>query len=612
MPDRDTIPHRLLKQAAVNPSLVAYQAKQEGRWHPTTWLTYAGQVRTAARALISLGFPRGGKVAILGFNRPEWVILDQAAMMAGGAAAGIYTTCSPDEVQYIVHHSEAHVVLVEDAAQLAKVTARRAQLPLLRWIVMMQGTSLPAGLASADILSWAEFNDKAAATSEAALDARLDAIELTDLATLIYTSGTTGPPKGVMLSHSNLAWTAQLLIDAGGGRVAGDCSLSYLPLSHIAEQMSTILMPTTAGSTVYFAESLEKVPDNIKECRPTVFFGVPRIWEKFHAGVSSKLGEVTGGKRRLIAWARKVATEVNAHRDRGEPIPGMLNLRYALADRLVFKRLKAALGLDRARALISGAAPIAPDVLQFFASIDLPIREIYGQSEDSGPTSYNLPGRTRIGSVGPPLPGLEVKLGDDGEILIRGPNVFMGYYKEPEATAETLKDGWLCSGDLGAFDRDGFLTITGRKKEIIITAGGKNIAPKNIEAALKQSPVVGECVVIGDRRKFLSALVTLDEDAARKLVGPDATGGGALATSPQIRSAIQKQVDEVNETLARVEQIKKFTILARPFGVATGELTPTLKIKRKTVAQLYDREIEAMYASEPPGEPVPLGRSDGG
>jgi long-chain acyl-CoA synthetase len=586
----DTIPHRLLRQATTQPSAIAYQAKHEGRWRPTTWQTYASEVRAAARALITLGFPRGGKVAILGFNRPEWVILDQAAMMAGGAAAGIYTTCSPDEVQYIVHHSEAHVVLVEDAGQLAKITARRAQLPLLKHVVLMRGPTTADG-----VLTWDDFLKQAEGTTDGALEARLEEIEPGDLATLIYTSGTTGPPKGVMLSHANLAWTAQLLIDAGGGKQADDATLSYLPLSHIAEQMSTIHMPTTAGSTVYFAESLDKVAENLKEARPTVFFGVPRIWEKFHAVLAGKLGEVTGAKKRLVAWARRVATEVNALRDRGAPLPRLLAAQYALADKLVLHKLKRALGFDRARALISGAAPIAPDVLTFFASLDLPIREIYGQSEDSGPTSYNLPGKTKIGSVGPALPGIEVKLGDDGEILIRGPNVFLGYYKEPEATAETLKDGWLCSGDLGAFDSDGFLTITGRKKEIIITAGGKNIAPKNIEAALKQSPVIGECVVIGDRRKFLSALVTLDEDAARKL-----TTAGELATAPEIRAAIQQQVDEVNQTLARVEQIKKFTVLARPFGIATGELTPTLKIKRKTVAQLYDREIEAMYAD---GEP---------
>jgi long-chain acyl-CoA synthetase len=586
----DTIPHRLLRQAAANPSKIAYQARIDGRWQPTTWQTYAAQVRTAARALIALGFSPGSKVAILGFNRPEWVILDHAAMMAGGAVAGIYTTCSPDEVQYIVHHSEAHVVLVEDASQLAKVTARRAQLPLLRWIVVMRGAE-----ASGDgVLSWDDFNRKAEATPDAELDARLAAIDPAALATLIYTSGTTGPPKGVMLSHANLAWTSQLLIDVGGGVVDGDTSLSYLPLSHIAEQMGTIHMPATAGSTVYFAESIEKLGDNLKDSRPTVFLGVPRVWEKIHAGLAAKLGAATGSRRRLIDWSRRVCTEVHAHLDRGEPVPRLLRLQYALANRLVIQKVKVALGFDRARVLSSGAAPIAPDVLVFFASIDLPIREIYGQSEDSGPTSYNLPGRTRIGSVGPPLPGIEVKIADDGEILVRGPNVFLGYYKEPEATAESLKDGWLCTGDLGAIDKDGFLTITGRKKEIIITAGGKNIAPKNIEAALKQSPVIGDAIVIGDRRKFLSALITLDETAAQKLA-PGATATGQLATATEIRSAIQQQVDEVNQTLARVEQIKKFTILPRAFGITTGELTPTMKLKRKVISQLYQSEIEAMY-----------------
>ena len=586
----DTIPHRLLRHAAEHPSTIAYQAKLHGRWQPTTWRTYAEQVRTAARALIALGLPRGGKVAILGFNRPEWVIFNNAAMMAGGASAGIYTTNSADEVAYIVHHSEAHAVLVEDAAQLAKVTARRAELPLLRWIVMMRGPTA----AGPGILSWDDFLGKAETTPQAELDARIDTLEPSSLATLIYTSGTTGPPKGVMLSHHNLAWTAQMLIDVGGSR-DGDVSLSYLPLSHIAEQMGTIHTPTTAGSTVYFAESIDQVPDNLKECRPTVFFGVPRIWEKFHAGITQKLGEVTGTKRRLLDWARKVATEVNARRDRGEPIPRVLGAQYGLADRLVLRKLKAAIGMDRARLLVSGGAPIAVDVLTFFASIDLPIIEIYGQSEGSGPTARNLIGRTRIGSVGPPLPGMEVRLAEDGEILVRGPNVFAGYYKDPEATAETLKDGWLYSGDLGAFDQDGFLTITGRKKEIIITAGGKNITPKNIEASIKESPVVGEAVVIGDRRKYLSALVTLDEAVARELA-PGIAGADQLAAAPQIRAAVQHRIDEVNQALARVEQIKKFTILPRPFGIATGELTPTLKLKRKVIATLYEREIEAMYA----------------
>jgi long-chain acyl-CoA synthetase len=409
---------------------------------------------------------------------------------------------------------------------------------------------------------------------------------------MIYTSGTTGPPKGVMLSHANLAWTSQTLLDMGGRRV-DDVSLSYLPLSHIAEQMCTIHMPATSGATVYFAEALDKVPDNLKDARPTVFFGVPRIWEKFHAVLAGKLTEATGAKKRLVEWARNVCSQVNAHRFRGEPLPKALELQYRLADRLVISKIKQALGFDRVQELFSGAAPIAPDVLEFFASLDLPIKEIYGQSEDTGPTSCNLPGKTKLGTVGPPIPGIEVKIAEDGEILVRGPHVFVGYYKEPEATAESLKDGWLCSGDLGRFDTQGFLTITGRKKEIIITAGGKNIAPKNIEAMIKQSPIVGEAVVIGDRRKYLTALVTLDEAAARKLVP-----AGDLTKATEIRAAIQTTIDEANQQLARVEQIKKFIVLPKPFGIDTGELTPTMKIKRKVIAQMYAREIEAMYVED--------------
>lgn len=593
MPTRDSIPHRLLAQAAKNPTGIAYQHKVAGQYQPTTWRAYADEVRTAGRALIALGLPRGGKVTILGFNRPEWVIFDHAAMMAGGVPAGIYTTCSTDEVQYIIHHSESLVMLVENAAQLAKVTARRAQLPLLKTIVMMRGAVPPEG--STDVLSWEDFMARASAVPDSKLDERLDAIEQAELATLIYTSGTTGPPKGVMLSHDNLSWTSQALIEVGGGRSHDEIALSYLPLSHIAEQMTTIHMPTTVGATVYFAESLDKMSENLKECRPTIFFGVPRVWEKFHAGIAQKLAGVTGVKKKLVAWSRKVATQVNALRDRGEPLPRWLDVQYRLAQKLVLAKLRAALGFDRARSMITSAAPISPDVLHFFASIDLPLREVYGQSEVTGPTSYSIPGKTKIGSVGPAFPGMQVKIADDGEIVVSGPNVFMGYFKEPEATAEVMRDGWLYSGDLGAFDADGFLAITGRKKEIIITAGGKNIAPKNIEAAIKQLPLVTEAVVIGDRRKYLTALITIDEAAAKEIAPDEKAESTALGQSPQIRAAIQAQIDQVNETLSRVEQVKKFAVLARPFGIDTGELTPTMKIKRKVVAERYAAEIEAMY-----------------
>jgi long-chain acyl-CoA synthetase len=578
-----TIPERVLYQARTRPTKPAYYSKQGGQWRAATWRQYADEIRTAARAMIALGLPRGGKVCILGFNRPEWVIFNHAAMMAGGVAAGIYTTCSPDEVQYIVHHAEASIVLVEDEHQWKKIDARRAQLPMLKHVVLMKGAP---EIKDPLVMSWEAFNGKAAATPETTLDERISKLQQDELATLIYTSGTTGPPKGVMLSHRNLAWTAQTLAETQGAE-EGDCGLSYLPLSHIAEQMCTLHAPATTGATVYFAESIEKVPDNLKEVQPTIFFGVPRIWEKFHAGITAKLALATGDKKYLVAWTRLVCIDVNARRARGEPIPPLLDAQYKLVKKLVLDKLKPALGLGRARRCISGAAPIAKEVLEFFASIDLLVHEVYGQSEDTGPTTLNVPGRTRLGSVGPAIPGVQVKIADDGEILVKGPNVFLGYYKEPEATKETLTpDGWLRSGDLGEIDRKGFLSITGRKKEIIITAGGKNIAPKNIEAAIKTSKLVSEAVVIGDRRKFLSVLITLDDAACQPM------------SREQVQAELQRVIDDVNTTLARVEQVKKFTVLSRQFGIDTGELTPTLKVKRKIVNQNFAKEIEAMYADD--------------
>ena len=579
----------MLEQARRRPAAPAYFEKRAGVWRPTSWREYAAQIRTVARAMMALGLPAGGTVAMLGFNRPEWVLFQHGAMMAGGVGAGIYTTCSADEVAYIVGHAEARLVLVEDLGQWKKLAARRDRLPGLEWVVTMRDCP---PIDDPRVLAWSAFLARADAISEEELDRRLARLEPSALATLIYTSGTTGPPKGVMLSHANLAWTAQALIDVGGAR-DGDSGLSYLPLSHIAEQMVSIHIPATSGATVYFAESIEKVPDNLREVQPTVIFGVPRIWEKFHAGVSSKLAQATGAKRQLVAWTRKVGAQVTALRNRGKEPAGLLALQYRLADRLVLSKLKAALGLSRARFCVTGAAPLARDVIEFFASLDIVLYEVYGQSEDSGPTSFNLPGATRFGTVGRPIPGLEVRIADDGEILVRGKNVFMGYYKEPEATRAALADGWMHSGDLGALDGDGYLTITGRKKDIIITAGGKNIAPRNIEDALKESPLVAEAVVIGDRRKFLTALVTLDPAAVAALPGGDRDQPDHLRAD--VRAAIQARLDAVNETLARVEQVKKFTILPRAFGIDTGELTPTLKIKRAVVAKNFADEIEAMY-----------------
>jgi long-chain acyl-CoA synthetase len=371
--------------------------------------------------------------------------------------------------------------------------------------------------------------------------------------------------------------------------------LSYLPLSHIAEQLISLYGPVVLGNQVYFAESLEKVPENLKQVQPTIFFGVPRIWEKFHAAVRGKLGQATGVKKHLVDWAMGVARRVHAIHNRGGQLPALLSMQYGLAQRLVFRKLKAALGLGRVKVCSSGAAPISGEVLEFFTGLDIVVHEVYGQSEDCGPTSINFPGHTRFGTVGKPLPGVEVRLAEDGEILVRGNNVFKGYFKDPAATAETLIDGWLHSGDLGSFDADGFLHITGRKKEIIITAGGKNIAPKNIEAALKNHPLVEEAVVIGDRRRSSAPSSPCSPPP------PPGSPSRATPTAPPRTSTppahrAHRWVDKVNRDFARVEHVRKFRVLPRSLSQEEGELTPTLKLKRRVIDKNWSDLIEAMYS----------------
>jgi len=588
----DTIVHRLIDQAKKLGDEPAYLVKQGPVWQATSWRDYGEEVMTAARALIALGVEPGQATCILGFNRPEWVVFDVATMAAGAAPAGIYTTCGPDEVAYIVNHSEAPICLVENREQWEKIDAKRDELPHLQKVVLMKGAKK---IEDELVLTWDAFMALGADDAHAdALAARIDALEPGGLATFIYTSGTTGPPKAVMLSHENLAWTSRILRQVTG--MDRSRTLSYLPLSHIAEQMATIHGPITGGGCVYFAESIEKVADNLKDARPTLFFGVPRIWEKFHAAIAGRLAEATGPRARLVAWARSVGTKANELKMKGEEPSGLLALQYAAAQKLVFAKLKAAVGLDDCTTMVSGAAPISPEVLEFFVSLDMVIQEIYGQSEDCGPTSFNLVGRTKIGSVGPAFPGVDVRIADDGEIQVKGPNVFLGYFKDEEATNEALKDGWLCSGDLGRIDEEGFLHITGRKKDIIITAGGKNITPKNIESGIKNHPLVHEAVVIGDRRKYLVALISPDEEAFaayKKEKGVD----GAPHEIPEVHDSIWKTVEEVNSKLARVEQIKKIAILPRPLSIEHDDLTPTMKVKRAKVSEHFADEIEALYAS---------------
>jgi len=594
----DSIPARFLAQGAQRPEAPAYFAKVDGAWRATRWRDHVQETRLVARALMAEGVGPGSTVGILGFNRPEWVAMATATLLTGGAPAGIYTTCSAEEVQYILAHAEALVVLVEDAAQWEKVRKVRDRLPALKRVVLMKGA--PA-VDDPMVVTWEAFVASGEATDDAEVEKRVAAIEPAGLSTLIYTSGTTGPPKGVMLSHENIAWTATAAAKLVNGQ-PGQVMLSYLPLSHIAEQMFSIHGAITIGMTIYFAESIEKVPENLKEAQPDVFFGVPRIWEKFFAAANTKLKDATGAKAAIVTWARGVAMDVHSRRDRGEAVPGLLELQHRLADKLFYSKFKQAVGLGRAKICVSGAAPVGREVLEFFTSLDLPVREVYGQSEDTGPTSFNLPGDTRLGTVGKPVAGVTVKIADDGEILVKGPNVFLGYFKDAEATAATLQDGWLCSGDLGKLDADGFLVITGRKKEILITSGGKNITPKNIEEDLKRHDLIGEVVVIGDRRPYLTALLVLrPEGLARWAKAHDRDAAELAKTAHDdagVRAELQAAVDDVNSRLARVETIKRFTVLPRPLDIEHGELTPTLKIKRAIVYKVWNESIEAMYAEK--------------
>jgi len=591
---RDSIIDRFQQHRRVRPAAPAYYEKIGAAWVPTAWDEYVGQARTAARALISLGVQPGNVVCMLGFNRAEWAIGQIAAMMIGGVGAGIYTTNSPTEVQYILNHSEAPVVLLENEGQWAKIKAVRDRLPHLRTAVLMRGTKVNDPLA----LDWEAFLALAADTTEAALDARMAAIEMEQLASLIYTSGTTGPPKAVMLSHTNLASTAR-----NGQELfrltPNDVLLSYLPLSHIAEQMFTIHTAATVGFPIYYAESITKLPDNLREVQPTVFFGVPGVWERFRGRVVERLDESHGARKRIADWAQTVGREVAAERNAGRQPAGALAAKYKVAERLVFSKVKPLLGFSRTRVAVSGAAAIDKGILEFFSGLDVTIYEVYGQSEGCGPTTFNRPGATKLGTTGQAWPGSEVKLGPDGEILLRGPNVFMGYYKDAAATADTLIDGWLHSGDLGRFDEDGFLTIVGRKKDIIITSGGKNIAPRNIEAALKNIPLVGDAVLVGEGRKYLCALLTLDPEAVTRFADAHQLTGAELHKDPTVLAAIQAEIDEnVNPQFARVEQVRKFTLLSQPFSIESGQMTPTLKLKRKAICDMHLDEIESMYEAE--------------
>lgn len=594
-----TVPGMFFSQAARQGNRTALRHKRYGIWHRITWEEYAHKVRLVAYGLLALGLERGERVGLIGENRPEWVICDLGIQAAGGITTAIYTTSSPEQVAYILGHSEARIFLVENEEQLDKALEVRERLPRLDHIIVMDREGL-RGFVDSQVMFLDELMELGRhfqSTHPGLLEERLQEIAPEDVAVLIYTSGTTGPPKGVMLTHRNILWTAEALARANP-EYPTDEVLSFLPLSHIAERQLSVFLPIRWGYTVNFCENLDTVLQNLREVSPTVIFAVPRIWEKIYSGVELHIQEVDFVKRMAYRWAIRVGQHYAEAKLSRRAIPWWLRGLYFLAHTIVLLPLKRKLGLDRARLVISGAAPISPDILWYFWSIGVPIREVYGQTEGSGPTTIHQGEDIKLGTVGKPLPGVEVRIAEDGEILVRGPNVFKGYFKDPEATAATLRDGWLHSGDVGSFDEEGYLRITDRKKDLFITAGGKNIAPQYIENKLKFSPYIHDAVVIGDGRRYLVALIVIDEENVTKWAQDRRlpfTTYADLAGNPEVYKLISGEVEAVNRTLSSPEQIKRFAILPRRLYEEEGEVTPTLKVKRKAIMEKYRDLIESLY-----------------
>jgi long-chain acyl-CoA synthetase len=590
-----TLPARLLEHALDRPEDVALRSKHRGVWRETTWRGYAEQAARAGLALRALGVQAGDKVAVHSTNRPEWLLADLGAQGIGAVVVGVYPTSPAAEVEYVLRHSEAVVLVAEDEEQLDKALEVRERLPGLRRIVVVDPRNvreLPEG-----VITWEDL----LAGADADVEAWTREVEgLADDATaiIVYTSGTTGPPKGAMISHANLRAAAEAYRVVFEGR-PGDEVLSYLPLNHIAERLASVVNPVTAGYCVNFGEGADTFAADLRDVQPTIFVGVPRVWEKMLAGVQIRMADASRLKRWVWRLCEREGRRLARARMRGE-LRGADRVRERLVWALCFRALREKLGLGRVRVAVSGAAPIAPQVLEFFWALGVPVCEVYGQTENSAMGTYVARDDVRIGSVGRALPGVELRIAGDGEILTRSRGVFQGYFKAPDATAAAIDgDGWLHTGDVGVLDDDGFLTITDRKKDIIITAGGKNVSPSEIENKLKVSPYVREAVVVGDRRPYLVALVGIEADtvgdwATRRRLS--FTTYADLSRKPEVRELIQGVVDEANAELASVEQVKRFALLERELDHDTGELTATLKVKRRAIEERFAGEIEGLYA----------------
>ena len=596
-----SVPATFMEKATQRGDKIAMRHKEFGLWREVSWAEYLQESVKLAHGLMDLGLQHGEYVGIIGENCPEWLYMDMGVQMAGGRTVGIYTTSPWRQVQYVLKHSGCKILFAENEEQVDKWLHMREDLPDLKYVIYWDKKGLER-MHDDQLLFYDDFMARGEEARKRSPDQHLERMEKVkpdDVSLLIYTSGTTGNPKGAMVTGKGLLWMAEQIGKEKYGLInKNDNTISFLPLCHIFERMYGVYVHILTGFKVNFVESLDTIAQNMTEIRPTIGYGVPRVWEKFQSTIMLKVADAPLVNRMIFKAALKIGERYAEKTINKEKVsPGLAALRF-LAYWTVLYPIRYLTGMNRFRYAISGAAPISPRVLMFYHALGINMTEIYGMTETTGLITSSLTNRFKLGTVGFTLDDFEIKISEDGEIMTRHPGVIPGYYKNPEATKETMRDGWLLTGDVGELDDEGFLTLLDRKKDIIITAGGKNIAPQKIESMLKVSIYVNDAIVIGDQRKYLTAIIVLDEENINKYARDQKiqyTAYSELANHVEIKKLIDREVQQVNRELSNVETLKKYTILDKRLYVEDGEVTPTMKVKRKFISEEYKEIIENMY-----------------